>query len=242
MRIDVTGLAKRYGRTRALNGVSLAIRSGAIVAVLGANGSGKTTLLRCLAGLAAPDQGEILYDGRVFARDEIELRRRLMFLPDFPFALWEMTPLQHMGMCLNVYGRHRPGVEELAVELLRELDMLPLADAPLANLSRGQFYKAALTGLMVVDPELWLLDEPFASGMDPQGISMFRKRAREATARGATILYTTQIVEVVERFSDLVCVLHEGELRGMGTLAELREQSARDEALAKIFLALKDDQ
>ena len=91
-----------------------------------------------------------------------------------------------------------------------------------------------------VDPELWLLDEPFASGMDPQGIGVFREAAREAAGRGRTILYTTQIVDVVQRFSDRVCVLHEGEVRGYGNFNEIQEASLKDPALQKIFASLSD--
>lgn len=241
MNIELRKLTKRYGRKRALDGVSFSAAGGMVVAVLGANGSGKTTLLRALAGLATAEDGEILYDGRMFQRDDLELRRRLFFMADFPYVFWEMSAIQHIGMCLKVYGRHRAGVEELAVRVLRETGMLALADAQLGTLSRGQLYKAGLCALIVTGPDLWILDEPFASGMDPQGIAVFRKYAREAAARGSTIIYTTQIIEVVSRFSDQVCVLDQGELKAFAPFAELQARK-EDPALRPIFAALTEEQ
>ena len=87
MRIEISKLSKSYGWSKALEGVSLEIESGQIVAILGPNGAGKTTLLRCMAGLVVPNQGEIRYDGQLFGRHRLDLRRRFVFLPDYPCLL-----------------------------------------------------------------------------------------------------------------------------------------------------------
>jgi len=224
MKIELRGVSKSYGAVRALDRASFELAPGQMVAVIGANGAGKTTLLRCLAGIAVPQAGLILYDDEPFRRDRVDMRRRLLFLPDFPAAFWERNTLQHLGLLLRTYGVEPAGLEERVVALLQEFDLLPIATKPLGTLSRGQMYKAVLTGLLAVDPELWLLDEPFASGMDPHGLQAFRQHAAEAARRGRTILYSTQILEVAERCADRVCVLHGGEVRAFETLTRLREQ------------------
>jgi ABC-type multidrug transport system ATPase subunit len=234
-------VTKRFGRVAALDDVSLDIQPGQIVAVLGANGAGKTTLLRALAGNVAPDDGEILYDGELFRRDRIDLRRRFCFLADFPEVFPDMTLLRHIGMMVALYESERPGIEQTILELLREFALLPLIDAPLRTLSRGQAYKAALLGLLVVDPEVWMLDEPFASGMDPAGITGFRRHVRSALARGRTCLYTTQIVELAEGFSDAVCVLEEGRIAAFGAIDRLRHASADNRELAHVLALLQVD-
>ncbi|MBM3880702.1 MAG: ABC transporter ATP-binding protein [Verrucomicrobia bacterium] len=240
MKIELRSVSKAFGALQALDRVSLELAPGQIVAVLGANGAGKTTLLRCLAGVAAPDRGMLLYDDETFQRDRVDLRRRLGFLPDFPFLYWQMSTLRHWGMLLRLYGVDRPGLEERAVQLLRDFDLLPLAEKPLQTLSRGQSYKAALAGLMLVEPELWLLDEPFASGMDPHGIDAFKQEARLAARRGCTILYSTQILEVAERFADRVCILHRGEVRAFETIAQLAAKAhGQGGALEDIFRQLR---
>src|SRR5262245_31811354 len=103
MKIELRAVSKSYGRSRALDRASLEISSGwQIIAILGANGAGKTTLLRCLAGIAAPDSGEILFNDEPFERDNLDLRRQVFFLPDFPIVFYEMSVVRHIGMVLRV--------------------------------------------------------------------------------------------------------------------------------------------
>jgi ABC-type multidrug transport system ATPase subunit len=219
--VELRTLSKKYGSVRALDGVSLTVPPGSIVAVIGLNGAGKTTLLRCLAGIVAPSAGEVLYDGEAFRRQNLALRRRLMFLPDFPPLFAQMNALQHIALVLRVYERDTHGVEDRIVTALQDLDLLPIAEQWLGGLSRGQLYKVAFSALLAVEPELWLLDEPFASGLDPQGLAILKQRARAAAAAGATVVYSTQILEIAERFCDVLCVIDRGELRESFTRAQL---------------------
>jgi ABC-type multidrug transport system ATPase subunit len=240
MLIELRKLRKLFGGLKAMDEVSLSIAPGQIVAVLGPNGAGKTTLLRALAGIVAPDTGEILYDNQRFDRGRMELRRKFVFLPDFPYAFGHMDVLRHMSMMLRLYGASADGVEERAVDILRNLDLLPLAETPLANLSRGQLYKATLAGLLIVNPELWLLDEPFASGMDAHGIGYLKEQARAAAARGATVLYSTQILDIAEHFSDRVCVIHKGKIELFANVDEMTSIAAKGAVLETLFKQLRE--
>ena len=243
MKIELQEVVKKFKSLRALDSVSMNIEPGQVVVLLGPNGAGKTTLLRCLAAIGAPDEGKILYDGERFTRERLDLRRRFLFLPDFPAVFDEWSPLQHLGMTLRLYGLDGVGIEERVLDLLREFDLLPLANAPFGTLSRGQRYKAALVALLAVDREVWLLDEPFASGMDPHGINTFKRHAREATARGRTIIYSTQILDAAERFSDRLCVIHRGQIRAFTPTSELRrDHSTQTSALDDLFKQLRDEE
>ena len=221
MHVELSRLTKRFGATRALDDVSFVIPPGRIVAIIGLNGAGKTTLLRMLGGVLVPTRGDIRYDGEPFIRRRVDLRRRLVFLPDFPALYWNYNVLQHVVLMLRVYERPDAGVEDTILGHLRDFDLLPHAENPLGQLSRGQIYKAALAGLFAVRPELWLLDEPFASGLDPQGLSVMKQQARAAARGGATVIYSTQILEIATQFSDLLFVLDRGRLAATFTRAEL---------------------
>lgn len=242
MRITLKSVSKSFGSRVCLDRISLTLDPGQIVVMLGANGAGKTTLLRCLSGIVAPDEGEILYDGDVFQRDRIELRKRLFIQPDFPYIFPEMKVLKHIGMVLRLYDATGPEIEEKVISLLEDFDMLPLIDSRIGTLSRGQTYKAALVALMAADPELWMIDEPFASGMDPHGLTAFRRHALEAAQRGRTVIYTTQILELAEAFSDRVCIFHQGQIHAFGTIAELRQRASESEEgiLEQIFAQLHE--
>lgn len=225
MRIRLQAVAKKYANVHALKDVSFTIEPGQIVSVLGANGAGKTTLLRCLGAVVTPSSGHIYFDQERFQRGNLDLRRRMGFLPDFPIAFPHNTVLRHIGMVLRLYEKDDPSIEPRVVELLKAFDLLPLIDTPMVRLSRGQAYKAALVALLAADCELLLLDEPFASGMDPNGISAFKREARNAAGRGHTILYSTQILEIAEKFSDWVCLIDKGEVRHFAPLRELANVS-----------------
>jgi ABC-type multidrug transport system ATPase subunit len=240
MKIELRAVSKSYGRARALDRASLEIGPGQIVAILGANGAGKTTLLRCLAGIAAPDSGAILFNEQPFERDKLELRRSLFFLPDFPVLFYEMSVIRHIGMVLRVYERDQPGIEGRVLRLLKDFDLFTVAENPLNTLSRGQVYKAALVALIAANPEVWLLDEPFASGMDPHGINTLKRCVREAAAEGRTIIYSTQILEVVEKFSDRVCILHNAEVRAFDSVS-LLERAGQGGGLEDIFQHLREE-
>jgi ABC-type multidrug transport system ATPase subunit len=226
MQIALESLSKRYSKVRALDKVSLEISPGQIVSILGPNGAGKTTLLRCLSGIVAPTSGEIRYDGERFFRGNMAVRRRIAYLPDFPIAFPNNTVLRHIGMVLQLYGVDGSSTESRVMDLLRGFDLMPLIETPMAKLSRGQAYKAALSALLAADTELLLVDEPFASGMDPNGITFLKREARNSVKRGRTIIYSTQILDIAEKLSDRVCVMDRGEVRHYAPLAELQAVDA----------------
>jgi|SRR6516225_8922660 ABC-type multidrug transport system ATPase subunit len=241
MKIELRALTKSYRSIRALDHVSLQIEPGQIVSLLGPNGAGKTTLLRCLAGIAAPDSGSIYLEERELKRDELELRRQIHLLPDFPFHFWDQSVLRNIAIVLRIFEADRDGAEDRVLELLRDFDLLPVALRPVSSLSRGQAYKAALVAMIAADREVWLLDEPFASGMDPNGIDAFKRHARVAAVRGRTILYSTQILDVAERFSDRACVIHKGAIHAFDTLESLRERASdKGNVLSEMFRQLRE--
>ena len=205
----------------------MVIEPGQILSVLGVNGAGKTTLLRCFSGIVT-GSGNIYYDGERFTRGNMDLRRRIAFLPDFPIVFPHHTVLRHIGMVLKIYGADSPAIEPRILDLLRGFDILPLVDTPMAKLSRGQAYKAALAALLATDTELLLLDEPFASGMDPNGITFLKREARAAVARGHTVIYSTQILDTAETLSDRVLVIERGQVRYYAPLDELRDAAIGD--------------
>jgi ABC-2 type transport system ATP-binding protein len=129
-------------------------------------------------------------------------------------------------MVLQLYGIDGSSTESRVMDLLRGFDLMPLIETPMAKLSRGQAYKAALSALLAADTELLLVDEPFASGMDPNGITFLKREARNSVKRGRTIIYSTQILDIAEKLSDRVCVMDRGEVRHYAPLAELQAVNA----------------
>jgi ABC-type multidrug transport system ATPase subunit len=241
MKITLEKVTKAFGALKALDEVSLEIAPGQIVALLGPNGAGKTTLLRSLSGIVAPS-GTIRFDGEPFVRARLDLRRKVFFLPDFPAVFPQLPMLRHIGMVLRLHGADDGGAPERVLELLKEFDLLPFAEARMEVLSRGQAYKGALCAGLAADPEVWMFDEPFASGMDANGISAFKARARAAAARGRTVLYSTQILDIAESFSDRVCIIHKGKVRAFDPVEQLRAVAGSSNGvLEALFKQLREE-
>lgn len=221
MNVEVREVSRSFGALRVLEAISLRIEPGTVTAVLGTNGAGKTTLLRLLGGALRPTKGEVCYDGEVLTRARLDLRRRVMYVADMPLVLRESPLISWIGTCLRVYHVDRPGLEAAVSRVLDDLGLGSLAGMPLATLSRGQLYKAALASLIAVDPDLWLLDEPFASGMDPAALAVLGEAVRLAAARGRTVVLGTQMLALVGRLADQAVVLRNGGVVIHGGVQEL---------------------
>ena len=219
-------LTKKFGWATALDGLSWNLEPGQIVALLGSNGAGKTTLLNMLAGCLLPDSGQVFMDDRLYTPDSVDLRRRFAFIPDIPPVPGGWSPLRFISSTLMLYGVTDDGLEARVMGILEQLDLREVAAWKLRQLSRGQAYKAVLAAFLAADPELWLVDEPFASGMDPRGLSCFKEYAREAIGRGRTIVFTTQIIEVAEQFAHRICVIERGRIVADDTPERLRATPA----------------
>ena len=208
--IEASGLAKRYGRKRVFEGVDLAADAGEIVAILGVNGVGKTTLLGCLYGVLGWSAGIVTIDGHKLDRADLEMRRRMIFLPHDGLFFEGADVLRNAAVFSETWrGVDAPPPLDLE-EWIERFGLLNVAFDPIEQLSRGQRYKAGLLALHCADPEIWLIDEPFATGMDARGMEAFRQMARAAAERGRCIIYTTQFPELAARFATRVVVLGDG--------------------------------
>ncbi len=212
MHIELDEVSKRFGSTHALRTVSLNLPPSSVVAVLGENGAGKSTLLRMLAGILVPDKGLLRYDGKIFTREDLAFRKRVLFTPDTPLLFEAESVASNIATYAGLYDVPMENLENELTHWLVDTGVVPLLKRPVGQLSRGQQWKTAMACVAAVKPELWLVDEPFASGMDAIGIGSFRRLARHLTETGSTVIYTTQLVELAADFSDYVCVLGEGTL------------------------------
>ncbi|GAA2899852.1 ABC transporter ATP-binding protein [Streptosporangium fragile] len=214
--IEITGLVKTYGRTRALDGLDLTVRQGETHGFLGPNGAGKTSTLRILLGLLRADAGRVRLLGGDPWADAVELHRRLAYVPG-DVTLW---PNLTGGEIIDVLARLRGGVGAARrAELIErfELDAGTRARA----YSKGNRQKVALIAAFACDAELLLLDEP-TSGLDPLMEAVFRDCVAEAKAKGRTILLSSHILSEVESLCDRVSIIRAGRTVESGTLTELR--------------------
>jgi ABC-2 type transport system ATP-binding protein len=214
--IDVTGLVKNFGRTRALDGLDLSVRTGEVHGFLGPNGAGKTTTLRVLLGLLHADAGTARLLGGDPWRDVTALHRRLAYVPG-DVTLW---PNLTGGEVIDLLARLRGGVDtRRRDELLERFELDPTKKA--RAYSKGNRQKVALVSALASDVELLLLDEPTA-GLDPLMEEMFQSCVREMRTDGRTILLSSHILAEAEALCDRVSIIRHGRTVESGSLTELR--------------------
>src|SRR5438034_4250073 len=215
--IDVAGLTKTYGRTHALSGLDLTVRTGEVHGFLGPNGAGKTTTIRILLGLMRADAGTARLLGGDPWNDAVALHRRLAYVPG-DVTLW---PTLTGGEVIDLLGRLRGGLDpNRKASLLDRFDLDPRKKA--RTYSKGNRQKVALIAALASDVELLLLDEP-TSGLDPLMENVFREVIREEQRRdGRTVLLSSHIPAEVESLCDRVTIIRDGRTVETGSLAELR--------------------
>jgi ABC-2 type transport system ATP-binding protein len=214
--IDVSGLVKTFGRTRALDGLDLTVRTGEVHGFLGPNGAGKSTTLRILLGLYRKDAGEATLLGGDPWRDAVALHRRLAYVPG-DVTLW---PNLSGGEAIDLLGRLRGGIDpQRRAALLKRFELDPTKKG--RTYSKGNRQKVALVAALASDAELLLLDEP-TSGLDPLMEAAFRDCVNEERQRGRTVLLSSHILGEVEQLCDRVSIVRAGRTVDSGTLDELR--------------------
>lgn len=241
VRIELRDVTKELGRSTVLDNVSLQLDGGHIVALLGANGAGKTTLLHLLGGLYVPTKGCVLIDGEKLERRRLDLRRRLHYLPDLPKLTREQTALDYVIFATEAYDCFDSDTDAKIIDLLHEFDMVAVAESPSHALSRGQRYKATLIALLAIDPEIWIMDEPFTSGMDPVGLTAMKRHIARARDHGRVVVYSTQLVEIANQFSDKICLLSANQVAAYGTPEELARISHQSNEINEILKQLIGD-
>jgi len=214
--IEVSGLVKTFGQTRALDGLDLAVNTGEVHGFLGPNGSGKTTTIRVLLGLLRADAGTARLLGGDPWREPAQLHRRLAYVPG-DVTLW---PNLTGGEVIDMLGRMRGGLNrQRRDELLERFDLDPRKKG--RAYSKGNKQKVGLVAALASDVELLILDEP-TSGLDPLMEEVFQQCVAEERRRGRTVLLSSHILAEVEALCDRVTIIRQGRAVESGTLVDLR--------------------
>jgi ABC-2 type transport system ATP-binding protein len=219
--IEAHGLVKTYGRQNAVDGLDLAVPEGCFYGLLGPNGAGKSTTIGLLTGMLRPTAGTIRIQGRVLDPDDPGSRLVQGVVPEEPPLFERLTGAEQLVFTARMYGLSPDEARTRTLDLLRLLSLAPAAAVPVADYSRGMKKKLAFAGALLHAPRILFLDEPF-EGVDPQSGEVLRRLLAALVARGATVLFTTHILEVAERLCERVGILHRGRLAEEVDLAALR--------------------
>jgi ABC-2 type transport system ATP-binding protein len=218
-------LSKRFSGIRVVNDVNLTVRPGEVVGYLGPNGSGKTTTARMLGGLLEPSGGVVEYAGVDIRADVIAFHGHVGYVPEEPY----LYPFLSGREYLQLVGRLRELPERLLSDkidgFLRLFNLSVAADQSIGSYSKGMRQKIVISAALLHDPAVVIFDEP-ETGLDVATTLMLRHLVRTLATRGKAILYSSHILEVVERVCDRVIVLHKGNVVADDSIERLRVLSS----------------
>jgi len=199
--------------------------------------AGKTTTIRVTAGLIKPTSGSVRVAGFDVQGQPLEARRKLAYVPDFPFLYDKLTPWEFFRFTGQLFQMSEAQIRSSARELVERFNLGAYLGKPIEGLSHGTRQRVAIASALLHAPEVFVLDEPMV-GLDPHHARVLKDLLKEKSRQGMTIFVSTHQLSVAEEMADRIGIIHQGRLVAVGTREELRRQSGQDGALEKSFLTL----
>ena len=231
------GVTRRFGDLVAVDDLSFRIEPGQVVGLLGPNGAGKTTCVRMLVGLLLPTQGHISIAGIDIEQDPLAAKQHIGYVPDGAPLYPNLSPDQLFQLVGGLYGVSDQDLQTRATHLLTHFELLDRRNDPVGQFSRGMRQKVALACALIHRPKLLILDEPL-SGLDAPSASIIKEVLRGWADQGGAVLYTSHLMDVVERVCDHMVIISKGQAVGAGDLDTLRQQAGSSGTLEQVFLHL----
>jgi len=219
--IEASGLVKSFGEVHAVDGVDLAVRSGAVYGVLGPNGAGKTTTIRMLATLLRPDAGTATVLGHDVVRDADTVRGLVSLTGQLASVDEDLTGRENLILLGRLLGLKRGSAKSRATELLEAFDLEEASGRLVKHYSGGMRRRLDIAASLVVTPELLFLDEP-TTGLDPRSRNQVWDIIRSLSAAGTTILLCTQYLDEADQLAEGIAVIDHGRVIAEGTPAQLK--------------------
>jgi ABC-2 type transport system ATP-binding protein len=236
--LEARSLTKYYNHTLAVKEVSFTVKPGEILGYLGPNGAGKSTTVKMLTGLIEPSDGQIFYNGRTVYDDFTAFQRRLGYVPEEPHLYPHLSGREYLQLVGRLRGMARPFLEFKMDEFLRLMALWNDRHTPLASYSKGMRQKILLSAALLHDPDVLILDEPF-SGLDVTSAMMLRSLLHALAKQGKMILYSSHVLEVVEKVCSTVLILRKGEVVAYDSIDRLRELMSQP-SLEGVFAQLAE--
>jgi ABC-2 type transport system ATP-binding protein len=233
MAVRVRGLSKRFGHVQAVRGLNLDVPRGCFFGLVGPNGAGKTTTLAMATGLLRPDAGSVHVEGVDVWQDPREAKRRIGVLPEGLRLFERLTGGELLGYTGRLRGLPPDEVDRRGHELLDVLGLRGAAGQLVVDYSTGMRKKVALAAALLHNPSVLFLDEPFEA-VDPVSARTIRDVLVRFAARGNTVIFSSHVMDLVERLCDEVAVVARGEVVAAGEVGDLRG----DRSLEEVFVEL----
>jgi len=229
---------RTYGTKTAVADLSLSIPRGELFALLGPNGAGKTTTIRMLVGLLRPSRGAVRVCGRDLVRQTREAHLHIGYVPDEPCLYDKLTGREFLWFIADMFGLPRHVSQRRIEREIETFELGEFADDLAESCSLGMKQRLVFAAALRHDPDVLVLDEPMV-GLDPRSVRIVKDLLKARTQEGMTVFMSTHTLAMAEEMADRVGIMVRGQLRFLGTLAELREQMTLETTtLEQMYLEL----
>lgn len=238
MVLEINQLTGGYSKEPVIHDISFNIKSGEIIGLIGLNGAGKSTTIKHILGLLRPHSGNIKVMDTAIETDVEAYRKHMGYIPEAPILYEELTLREHINMTAMAYGLTPKEVESRKGPLLKRFRLEDKEDTFPSHFSKGMKQKVMLICAFIVEPDLYIIDEPFL-GLDPLGIESLIELMISERDKNRSILMSTHILATAERYCDRYIIIDQGRKIADGTLNELREQTGLSEGtLDDVYIQL----
>lgn len=240
--LQVKQITGGYFRKAVIHDISFSVNKGELVGLIGLNGAGKSTTIKHIIGLMEQESGQIFLNQKEIKEDVTAYRTAFTYIPEAPILYEELTLEEHLQMTAMAYGISQKTLEERMYPLLKQFRMEKYLKWFPTHFSKGMKQKVMIVCAFLVNPSLYIIDEPFL-GLDPLGIQSLLQLLEEKKKEGAGILMSTHILDTAERHCDRFVIIHHGRVAAEGTLTDLREKLAMPKAtLDEIYIAITEEE
>jgi ABC-2 type transport system ATP-binding protein len=233
--ISIKNLQKSYGTNLVLRGINLDIEAGKIIGYIGPNGAGKSTTLKILTGIIPDFSGEVTVLGIDVKEDPIAVKRRIGFIPENALLYDTLTPMEYLLFIAQLHHLPIDAISKKAHDLLNVFGLSAVADNRMTTFSKGMRQKVLLVAGLIHNPEIIFLDEPL-SGLDANTVILVKEIMIRLKNEGKTIVYSSHLMDVVEKISDKIVLIAKGEVIANGSFEELK--ASQNTSLEQIFAQL----
>lgn len=242
MSLEITNLTGGYGHIPVLKDISFNVEAGEMVGLIGLNGAGKSTTIKNIIGLLTPQKGKIEIDGETLQGNPETYRKKIGYIPESPALYEELTLKEHIEVTAMAYDIPVDEAYRRAELLLKTFRLDNKLEWFPSHFSKGMKQKVMVLCAFLIEPSLYIIDEPFL-GLDPLAIHALLELMNEMKQQGAAILMSTHILATAEKYCDRFVVLHDGKIRAIGTIEDLRREfNLPDSSLDEIYVALTKEE
>ncbi len=238
--INISNLKKQFTGNYVLKNINLNFDGGQIIGYIGPNGAGKSTTIKILTGIIQDFGGDVNVLGMDIRKNAIDVKQRIGYIPENAVLYDVLTPVEYLRFVGGLYQLDAATIDRKTQELLRLFDLHDKADVRMTNFSKGMRQKVLLISGLMHNPDIIFLDEPL-SGLDANAVIMVKEILLQLKLSGKTIFYSSHIMDVVEKISDRIIIIDNGEVIADGSFETLRNEAHKG-SLENIFTSLTGNQ